>query len=719
VGLFLAVLGKDAAAVATRQNVEPWLPIPDAALSEWRSRDGRAVLVQASWGGVLDEPWAEAGADSVVAWEGLLGTPSLAGGRVAQVLRTAEGAPRLDAVPGSASAVVVGGGELRAYSSGSGEYGVHVRVTDTHVLVSNRPAVLLGLAGEAHLDPQQAMWLTMHGHVPGGSRVWRGVRQLGPGELLVARLGDGGPQVKTYLPDLAPYFLELRGSEAGERLDSAIEAARTSLATVPVDTTSWRLPLSGGKDSRAVLALAAASGRLHDIGTFWTDGPPYSLDVLSATALARAAGISRHTVRSPAPVQPVGAVASGVLHTLFSTQGALSLFDTHGIGPSRWLTLTGHEHSLRPSWWSGVPDDDLETLFGGVLAKKPLLTERLLTPEGESLLEEELRQQFAELHGRGVPLDRLANAAYWATRISSWTPAIMGGNQYANATVSPLMSGDMLAASFALPLAAVEAEIVHYRANVLSGLPLAAVPFANDRWLPALAEHLTQLGVGGQDPPYSTPYVQSPALGAMGRQHAPGGKQAMLRVLAPTLAELAGAHGPDLPLLDVRGVREALGRAGRGEQFSLPGMISLLGAGTVLLLAEYGLDLFDRRRRAEVEADLTARLAGPSVSVVVDMQASLLQAVADRDAALAGVLEERRALAAAVETGRARHAQAASRAKAREAQLRRRVRSLERRLERRPTPAPSALRRLVRRAKRIVPAPARTVLRAVRRRVEG
>jgi hypothetical protein len=714
-GLLLAVLGRDRTSLVRRDDLEPWLPLPDGDVREWTSRLGAAQLFRVSWGGLLDRPLTATGDDAAFAYEGLLGSPALERGGIVDLLR-APAPPGLDGIPGSGAAVVVDGDELRAYAGAGGEYGLYVVATEAAVLVSNRPALLLGLSGRADLDAQ-AVWLAVHGHGPRGLRAWQGLRQLAPGERLVVRRDDHGLHVTSDLPDLAPWFPELRGREAGERLEASLTYAAEELARLDIDAADWALPLSGGKDSRAVLAMVASSGRLPELGSAWTVGPPYSLDVLTAQHVARVAGIQRHELRRPPLIPTTGDLVRRALGTLFSTQGAVSLFDTHQIAAVRKLTLTGHEHSLRPSWWSGVPTDDFDALFAGVLARKPLQTLQLLTPDAERALEEDFRSIFQGLLDRGVPLDRLANTAYWASRISSWTPGMMGGNQYGQALVSPLMSGDMLATSFALPLAAVEGEAVHYRAIARSGLPLAGIPFANDRWAAFLPQGLALIGSDDKPPAHVTPYTTSPALGALGRQMAPTEKQDLTRMFAPVLGELLRTHAAQLPYLDAARTAEAFDRAAQGEQVMLLDMISLMGVGAILVFAEYGVDLFDRRRSADVEADLRGRLAPPAGTAVPDRAEALRAMVETRDGIIGELVAERRRLNAELESSRTTIASLEHRTNAQRAALKRlraKVRRLEaatqrslgKRLGRRtPEPAKRLLRPVLRRARRAAPRP--------------
>ena len=181
-----------------RVDVGRWIPLDGGSCRGYRSVDGSTELPELSWDAALDRPYAHV-SSSTVAVQGHPRWPSAVEEHVERAVR-GRGVPAVDAVPGSASGVVLRDGELIAYAGASGEYGLHVRVTDTEVTVSNRLAVVLGVAGEASVDVRSAPWLAGFGWTPGGSRLWPGVRQLRPGERLTAR-ATGGPQEAQDLRD--------------------------------------------------------------------------------------------------------------------------------------------------------------------------------------------------------------------------------------------------------------------------------------------------------------------------------------------------------------------------------------------------------------------------------------------------------------------------------------------------------------------------------------
>src|SRR4051812_5362288 len=229
-----------------RVDVGRWIPLAGGTSRGYRSVDGSAELLELSWDAALDRPFVQVG-PSTVAVQGYPRWSSTVEERFERAVGGSE-VPPLDAVPGSVSGVVIREGELLAYAGGSGEYALHVRVTDTEVTVSNRVAFVLGVSGAAAVDPESAMWLAGFGWMPGGGQMWRGVRQLRPGERMVARVRGDRIAVDFEEPFLGAHFSHLEGRAARARLEEVLTDCVEGMAAIDVDPARWRLPLSGGKD---------------------------------------------------------------------------------------------------------------------------------------------------------------------------------------------------------------------------------------------------------------------------------------------------------------------------------------------------------------------------------------------------------------------------------------------------------------------------------------
>ncbi len=139
---------------------------------------------------------------------------------------------------------------------------------DGALLLASTTDAIVELADEQPiLDGTSLCHVLCHGYVPGGATVWKGVRRLGPGELLEWTPGRGEPRCVRWWE---PTCQRERGekSDPDEFAGIWTEVVRDHLVSdVPV-----RLLLSGGLDSTAVAAAIAGMGERVDCLTLALDG---------------------------------------------------------------------------------------------------------------------------------------------------------------------------------------------------------------------------------------------------------------------------------------------------------------------------------------------------------------------------------------------------------------------------------------------------------------
>jgi asparagine synthase (glutamine-hydrolysing) len=162
-------------------------------------------------------------------------------------------------------------------------------IHDDAAILSNTPAALFAQLPGAKVDPLAAEEYANAGFVSGEGTLIEGVRQLGPGTILEIH-PDGGCRSLCYR-DFVPVG-ELRpSSDATSRRSQLAQALRDSVARL-IDYANGRtliLPLSGGVDSRALLAMLIESG-YPQLKAF-TFGRPRSRDFRVGQQLAQACGV--------------------------------------------------------------------------------------------------------------------------------------------------------------------------------------------------------------------------------------------------------------------------------------------------------------------------------------------------------------------------------------------------------------------------------------------
>jgi hypothetical protein len=251
----------------------------------FRFADGGAAMSVGAWwwGGAR----AEASAAAVEA-----AARAVAAEDPAESLRPLDGTfALLVATPRGAAVVTDRVGALHVYET----------TCDGCRVVATSALVLAALVG-AEFDPAAVHEFVGNGSVYGDRSLFRGVRKLPPGTIV----GIDGPAVaETRWFSLASICFDAAPGRGG---DAALEDAMVkTLDVVLRDAVAPALDLTGGYDSRGVLAAALRTGR-----TFTTvvNGPDEDLDVVSANRIAAKLGLS-HLHQRPGveiPARTFGAV---------------------------------------------------------------------------------------------------------------------------------------------------------------------------------------------------------------------------------------------------------------------------------------------------------------------------------------------------------------------------------------------------------------------------
>jgi hypothetical protein len=158
-------------------------------------------------------------------------------------------------------------------------------VTDRVLLASTSQRAIAALLGDLRLNPAAPAWLLSSG-TTGPETAWdERVHKLPPDARLVLERRNWQSRVDRRPATFRPARREVRSHVAALR-----DAIVTTCGELGLDLTQWRLPLSGGLDSRVILAGMVACG-LSPRCITWTTRQSLH-DPLSDAAVARR--VARH-----------------------------------------------------------------------------------------------------------------------------------------------------------------------------------------------------------------------------------------------------------------------------------------------------------------------------------------------------------------------------------------------------------------------------------------
>lgn len=207
---------------------------------------------------------------------------------------------RFDDLAGEYAVVHIGSdGKITALTDPDGLHNLFYIDTDDMFAVSTRPSLLASLTGSRTLNLHSLAWISAIGYRVGSSTGYRYVEAVPQGTALIwdghkAFLKRRNALHREHANGLGahPHWFE-------DELERGVAAAGRAVQLASTGKDRIDLPITGGKDSRMVLALCLAAG-LDGRLTLFTHGPPDHPDVVVGKVIADAVGLP-HRMDRPAP----------------------------------------------------------------------------------------------------------------------------------------------------------------------------------------------------------------------------------------------------------------------------------------------------------------------------------------------------------------------------------------------------------------------------------
>jgi hypothetical protein len=376
-------------------------------------------------------------------------------------------------------------GELELCTDCLGAYPVYRGRHQDLLWLSNNPELVRQAVGSSTLDRDVLASVLGGGWSLDGHPYWGGVRRVPRGAVL-RRGPDGVERTSERLPPacIAPLF--------GAGCDP--EEAASTLVNVVQALADWPgrpslVPLTGGRDSRLVLAAALAADVAFEARTA---GHAQTPDFQVAQLVCRSVGIPH----SPWDEFPHGTMQDdpfrGAALLKITAAGTATLADAAGfpLGPRGSTDLplwhSGQGGEIARGYYgvgSGGPTRLADRLYRLFVGRRPGRRE-LLSADGQALVRGQIGRWVDEHLAAGIAPADVPDAFYLLKRMATWAGPTHGCVEGVMDTTSPLWCKRLLAAELGLPPRERVREQFHFRVLKVLVPELLEVEFEGDRAWP-------------------------------------------------------------------------------------------------------------------------------------------------------------------------------------------------------------------------------------------
>lgn len=347
-------------------------------------------------------------------------------------------APELD---GRCTALRAEGSQLELFTDAMGAYPVFTATADGVRWFGNSADALRRLVEDRALDELALASVLGGGWSFGGHPLYKAVRRLDRG--LVLKLGPDGAEQRHELLSLERLTRFLGAGFDATRSAEDLTAVTGALARWPGRPDV--VPVTGGRDSRIVLAAALRAGfRFAAI----TGGAPGEPDVEVARHLCELSGL-RHELLDADPygnrdshlerAAQVTALASGGTATLADAPG----FPLGPRGGSFQLWHTGQGGEIGRAYWGLGDSRTVDRLYAKFVGRRPGRTE-IISAEAGSAVRTQIGELCQQALDAGAEPADVPDVFYLLERTMCWASPTHGVVELIRDATSPLWSLGML-----------------------------------------------------------------------------------------------------------------------------------------------------------------------------------------------------------------------------------------------------------------------------------
>lgn len=442
-----------------------------------------------------DQVWQQPGQGLCVIhgliWRSTAGGPELLNAEAVAALLDQPGAVLPGDVAGEyAVARVHADGTLTAFSDRPGLHQLFHGSAGQPV-VASRAGFVATVLDDWTPDPSGLIWLPAIGYRVGTATTYRAVTQLAQEQVLV--IGPDGASQRPAGAPLIRFDGERGWSQALEpQLEEGIAQAKAAILLGVGTKGMVDLPITGGKDSRVVLALCLAAGLKERLRLF-TRGYAGHPDVIAGQGIAAALGLPHRREPPHGSDEPAHWTCDRFFEKLmaqvYQSDGMVGGWDLIlGERIATETIISGHMGEVLKAYSKKpLPEGGLDPIEM-VRLQAPFDPMGLLRPDARESLSAQLAAQMAKARDEGASEGDLPDLFYYRNRIPNWLGAIRGIKSFERQPVVPLGAPALLQLAFRLSPDERKRELLHYLIIARCAPELLPLPFALQQWNGQLGE---------------------------------------------------------------------------------------------------------------------------------------------------------------------------------------------------------------------------------------
>lgn len=352
--------------------------------------------------------------------------------------------------------------------------------------VSTRPGLLSALSRSRNINPTSLAWTSALGYSFGDRTGYLDVQSVPQGKVLIWRNKKiSFEAIESPLKQFSNRGLRNNQHEVNEKIEACLHACQNAVKIAAHGQDKIALPITGGKDSRLILALCLAAN-LKDRLELFTWGSEEHPDVIVSKQISELTGLRHrviHTSGNKMPSMGADEYLERVSTMAFQGDSLLGSWDLFlGYKCSSEIRIGGNMGEILKSFTKRPFEFKENRPLDLITTGAPFDKMNVVKPSILKSMELELAEQLFPYLENGFEISDLPDLFYYKNRIPNWLGNSRQAQTFSLPTVMPMSAPPLLQLAFQATAHERKMEAIHYQIINLLSPSLLDIPFAMQSW---------------------------------------------------------------------------------------------------------------------------------------------------------------------------------------------------------------------------------------------